>query len=262
MIYVVIDANIFISLLHERNEHEYKLSDKRYGNILSNEIEDNQDVYDNMLPKSLIALSTLCKNNIVKLLVPEVTLLELEKANNKFKEDCSFEFKKLKEVINSHEMWNEINYIKKDLTTIIDSNEKVNIKNWETSYATLIKFLRDECNTEIALNPGIICELYRKKILGTIEDRQGNDFLLLSSVYDYMKDKYSHDTKLILVTNDKKDFFKKERISGFYQLKEQLKDSSINVLGLTNLISLYKNINANVDLSKEYKDINTKIVLI
>ncbi|MDO7206228.1 hypothetical protein Q5M85_21165 [Paraclostridium bifermentans] len=113
MIYVIIDTNIYLSILNERDEHEYRISNELYGNIISENIDNVDYVRKDRLPKSLDELAILCENNIVKLIVPEVTLLELEKASLKFKEDYSSEFKKLKEAIKSQDIWNEIKYIKK-----------------------------------------------------------------------------------------------------------------------------------------------------
>lgn len=259
MIYIVIDTNIYLSMLHERNEHEYKLSNELYGDIISNGIENIEYVHEDKLPKSIIDLAILCENNIVKLIVPEVTLLELEKAKLKFKEDYSFEFKKLKEVIKSQNVWNEINYIKKDLTNIIDTHEKVNIQNWEMGYNNLIKFLESDCTIKVSLDSDIICNLCRKTISGAIKDRQSNDFLFLSSVYKYMKNIYCKDTKLMLVTNDSKDFYKKSTGSDFRELKDELKDDTVNILGLEHINSLYKYINADVNLNKKTQKVHKKL---
>lgn len=104
-------------------------------------------------------------------------MLELEKAKLKFKKDYSSEFKKLKKVIKFQNVWNEINYIKKDLTNIIDTHEKVNLQNWEIGYNNLIKFLESDCTIKVSLDSDIICNLYRKTISVAIKDRQNNDFL-------------------------------------------------------------------------------------
>lgn len=54
MIYVIIDTNIYLSMLHERNEHEYKLSNEIYGYIISNGIKNIEYVHEDKLTKSII----------------------------------------------------------------------------------------------------------------------------------------------------------------------------------------------------------------
>ncbi|MDO7206227.1 hypothetical protein Q5M85_21160 [Paraclostridium bifermentans] len=108
------------------------------------------------------------------------------------------------------------------------------------------------------MNSDIICNLYRKTISGAIKDRQSNDFLLLSSVYSYIKNTYCNDTKLILVTNDKKDFYKDNNSSEFKELKDNFKDDVVDIIGLDHIKSLYKYINSDVNLKKKIENVEAK----
>lgn len=250
MIYVIIDTNIYLSILLNRDEYEYKISNESYENIISQNIS-NYNSSNEKLNDSLFDLKTLCENNIIKLLIPEVVLLELEKHNKKIEFDLKENFNKLRASIEKQNLWNEVKYIKDDLMNIITTHETTNLNNWKQGYQNLIEFLKKPYNTIINFNPEDICSLYRKKICEDISDSQSNDFLLLSSVYNYMKHIYQEDTKLILVTQDKKDFFNKDiEIDSrkFSVLKDKLKHEYINILGVQHIKTLYKYINAYVDI--------------
>lgn len=264
MIYVIIDTNIYLSILLNKDEYEYKISDELYEDIIShNTIKNNSS--NKKLNDSIFDLKTLCENNIVKLLVPEVVLLELEKHNKKIESDFKENFNKLRTSIKTQNLWNEVKYIQDDLTKIIDTHETTNLNNWKQGYQNLIEFLKKPYNTIINFNSEDICDLYRKKICEDISDSQSNDFLLLSSVYNHMKHIYHEDTKLILVTQDKKDFFKKDiEIDSrkFSVLKDKLKHEYIDILGVQHIKTLYKYINAYVgidsliDTKTDYTDLS------
>lgn len=265
MIYVVIDTNIYMSILLDRDEYEYKISNELYNDIISqNTIEYKHS--EKKLNESILVLKTLCENNVIKLIVPEVILLELEKHNKKIKSDFHLNFNKLRNSIKTQDLWNEVNYMKNDLLSIIDANETTNINNWDQGYQNLLEFLKKPYIIKVNLDYKDICNLYRKTICGEINDSQSNDFLFLSSVYNYMEDIYSENTKLILVTGDKKDFFNKNKIKidsrEFSVLKDELKHEFIDFLGVEHIKTLYKYIDAYVDITKlidykqEYLDLN------
>ena len=256
MIYLLLDTNIFVSILLDRKEYEYSIVDKNYGEIISydKEKQNNYEIdYYNKMPKSLRDLEILCENEIVKLLVTEINELELTKANNEIRNSYNEEYKKLKDSIKSQELWNEVSIIKKDLEKIIDKHNEININNWEDGYNTLINFLNKNYNIKISLTPNIICNMYKKKISGEIKERQSNDFMFLNSAYNYLKNDYSlQEDKIFLLTKDKKDFFKSNRvkIDGIecYELNEGFKYNEIEVIGLNNIKSLYKYINCDTKI--------------
>lgn len=73
-----------------------------------------------------------------------------------------------------------------------------------------------------------------------------------------MKNIYCKDTKLMLVTNDTKDFYKKSTGSDFRELKDELKDNTSNILGLEHINSLYKYINVNINLYKKIQQVHNE----
>lgn len=258
MIYLLLDTNIFVSILLDRKEYEYSIVDKNYGEIIS--CDDNKEnIYEidyyNKMPKSLRDLEILCENKVVKLLVTEINELELTKANNEIRNSYNEEYRKLKDSIKSQELWNEINIIKKDLEKIIDKHNEINIKNWDNGYKTLINFFNKDYNVKIPLTPDIICDMYRKNISGEIKERQSNDFMFLYSAYDYLKSNYNlQEDKIFLLTKDKKDFFKNKKVNindiECYELNESFKCNDIKIIGLNSIESLYKYINSNTKIEK------------
>lgn len=256
MIYVCIDTNIYIRILLDHNEYENKIDDERYCDLVNKEYKINDSelrCYYDALPKSIFDLAVLCKYNIIKLIVPEITLLELEKANKNIKQDYHSNYDKLRKNIQDQEIWNEIRNIKNDLVEIINKNEEINISNWELGYKNLIDFLKSKNNIMSSITSELICELYKAKISGKIKDRQSNDYLFIKSMYKAIK--LNNDDKLVLVTNDSKDFYetKVDMFEGnkVYRLKDYFTEGSINVLGFKHIKSLYKYINSNVDINSK-----------
>lgn len=253
MIYVCVDTNIYISILLNHDEYEDKIEDKIYGEVIDDKCminNENKYCYSNKLPKSIIDLAVLCNNNIVKLIVPEITFLELEKANKIIKQDYHSNYDKLRKSIQDQDIWNEIRNIKNDLVGIINKNENMNIKNWEVGYYNLISFLEDKNNIKSDITPELICELYRATISGKIKERQSNDYLFIRSMYKAVDIK--KEDIIILVTNDKKDFYTSEIdvVEGnkVHRLKNYFIKDSVDVIGFEHIKSLYKYINSDVDI--------------
>ncbi|MBS5886198.1 hypothetical protein [Clostridium sp.] len=271
MVYLAIDTNIFISILLDDKEYDYSISNKVYGEIVDEEQKHKYEyeyeyerVSRSKIPKSLVNLKRLCENNIIQLLVPEVILLELKKANKEIRDNYNLNYNKLKKSILKENIWNEISKIKNDLVKIIETYKEINIENWDRGYNSLIKFLNEEYNEQIKLTPDLICTLYKKTIAGEIGKSQSNDTLFIESIYSYFFDKKLDDSKdyIFFVTNDKKDFYE----SGKYnnrgieskKIASRFINENVDIIGLEHIKSLYKYINSYTDINKVISNIHNE----
>lgn len=267
MIYVTIDTNVYLDILLNQDEYDYNLKSKMYEEIIENKEEDTKDdtytYREDKLPLTLIPLKSLCENNVVKLILTEVTKLELEKYNYKYIKDIENDCKKLENAINKEKIWNNINYIKNNLKAVLEQNKKISTENWKFGYEKLIEWLELENNLYLSLNTDVICNLYRKNIAGLLGDNQkeveratkNNDYLFINIIQEYFKDKKLENDYIFLVTKDQKDF-RGKRVKDYYELKENFKDDKVEIRVLADIKSLYKLINSDVNIDKE---INQKI---
>jgi vacuolar-type H+-ATPase subunit H len=241
MIYICIDTNVYIHLLTE--------------------LVDNCNNEQNDAPNQLHELNLLCKKGVVKVLIPEVVKLELQKTNNKVEEDYKREYSKLIDTIDKTlpELWNEIRDTGKKIIDLTEEEQNKKIDYWSNEYKKLITFFKKDYIQTIELTPDIICECYKKKIEGLITDSQMNDALIIESVYSYLKKQEWKDYDLLFfVTGDKKDFFTKGQIAGFNILKKKFEISLERIYGLYSLKQLYKYIDANYHVNLEAIDIETR----
>lgn len=262
MIYVTIDTNVYLDILLDPNEYDYNLKEKRYREIIENKEEDPYRYREDKLPLTLIPLKSLCENNAIKLIITEVTKLELEKHNSRYMEEIKRGYKQLEEVIKKEKIWNNIAYIKNELQSVLEQNKKMNIENWNYGYEKLMELIQLENNIYLSLNPDIICNLYRKNIAGLLGNNEkevenvtkNNDYLFVNTIQEYFKNNKKENDYIFLVTKDKKDF-RGEKVTKngliYYDLKENFKDDKLDIKVLADMKSLYKLIDSYVDISKQ-----------
>lgn len=270
MIYVTIDTNVYLDILLNPNEYDYNLKEKNYGEIIEDMKEEvSKDIYryrENKLPLSLIPLKTLCDNNVIKLIITEVTKLELIKQNARCIDDINKGYKQLETTIKNEKMWNNISYIKNELQSVLKQNKRMNIENWTYGYEKLMEFLESENNINLELNANVVCNLYRKNIAGLLGDNEkevenatkNNDYLFVNTVQEYFKNNINENDHIFLITKDNKDF-RGSRITDnedrmYYELKDNFKDKNTDIKILADMKSFYKWTNVEVDLRKIIND--------
>ncbi|MDB2157217.1 hypothetical protein [Clostridium butyricum] len=270
MIYVTIDTNVYLDILLNPNEYDYNLKEKNYGEIIEDMKEEvSEDIYryrENKLPLSLIPLKTLCDNNVIKLIITEVTKLELMKQNARCIDDINKGYKQLETTIKNEKMWNNISYIKNELQSVLKQNKRMNIENWTYGYEKLMEFLESENNINLELNANVVCNLYRKNIAGLLGDNEkevenatkNNDYLFVNTVQEYFKNNINENDHIFLITKDNKDF-RGSRITDnedrmYYELKDNFKDKNTDIKILADMKSFYKWTNVEVDLRKIIND--------
>jgi len=241
MIYICIDTNVYIHILTE--------------------VIENNDKEHNDAPIQLEELNILSQKGIIKLLVPEVVKLELQKANNKAEEDYKRDYSILIDTIDkaAAKLWNEIRDSRNKIISLTEEEQNKKISYWNNEYKRLITFFEKDYIQTIELTPDIICEGYKKKIADLITDSQMNDALIIESVYSYLKKKdWGNDDLLFFITGDKKDFFSKGEVAGFQILKKKFEMPIKRVYGLHSLKQLYKYIDANYEVNLNSVDLETR----
>lgn len=147
MVYVCIDTNIYIKLLTD--------------------LVEEIDIYSKDGTKSTILeeLNILARNESIKLLVPEIVVLELKKANNRFEDDFSVNYNKLMESISlvCDSLWSETRDIKSKLLMLVEVEKEAKIKYWGEIYKYLEKMFDSEAVDKIYLTPEILCQSQKRK---------------------------------------------------------------------------------------------------
>lgn len=241
MIYICIDTNVYIHILTE--------------------VMDDNDREQKDAPNQLDELNLLSRAGVVKVLIPEVIKLELQKTNNKVEADFKRDYSKLIDIIDKAvvELWNEIQDIGKKIIVLTEEEQNKKISYWNNEYKKLMTFFENEYIETIELTPNIICSSYKKKIADVITDSQMNDALIIESVYSYLKkQQWNEGDLLFFITGDKKDFFTKGEVAGFNILKKKFKIHDYRVYGLYSLKQLYKYINASFEVNLPSIEVETR----
>lgn len=148
MIYVCIDTNIYIKLLTD--------------------LVEEMDIYSKEDTKSTILeeLNILAENEYIKLLIPEIVILELKKANKKYEDDFSLNYNKLMDSISSvcDSLWSETRDIKSKLLRLVEIEKEAKIKYWGEIYKYLEKLFDSSIVDKIYFTPEIMCHSQKRKI--------------------------------------------------------------------------------------------------
>lgn len=222
MIYIFIDTNTYIKLLISK--------------------EDNG---------KFEWLKSLINEGLVRLIVPEIVLLELEKENRRAKETFDKELRilasKTKEMFKDR--WSEVRNLDLKVVDLItnDITEKKNM--WQENYDELIVYLKSKEVDFIEFTPHILCKAEKRKISGKVPckdpERFTQDAYNFESILHYFKEikNISDLDEIIFCTDDKKDFFDKKKEDRFYKLNRVLRPDLDNVKGVSSIKSLYNYLN-------------------
>ena len=139
MVNIFIDTNIFIRLI--TNNDDNKLFEE---------------------------LKVMIDEGIVKLLVPEIVILELEKqdrvAKDKIKEEFNCLNKNIKEV--SKALWSEVRYISEKISNLIEEEKSYKLQMWDNNYEDVRRYLTSSSVEYIEFTPEIMCKGEKRIIAG------------------------------------------------------------------------------------------------
>ncbi len=154
-------------------------------------------------------LKTLVESKIVRLLVPEVVLLELEKQQRLLTKHFESEFGELKKSISLTGTWSEIEDVKVYLKTIIHQKKEEKIKDWENRYSTIKTFLESDYTDIILFTPDIICRGHRRLMAGRMpisNEQSSQDTFLVDSLVSYFEKCIDKDIAFLFCSENYKDF--------------------------------------------------------
>ncbi|MCD2500159.1 PIN domain-containing protein [Clostridium sp. NSJ-145] len=221
MVNIFIDTNIFIRLI--TNNDDNKLFEE---------------------------LKVMIEEGIVKLLVPEIVILELEKqdrvAKDKIKEEFNCLNKNIKEV--SKALWSEVRYISEKISNLIEEEKSYKLQMWDNNYEDVRRYLTSSSVEYIEFTPEIMCKGEKRIIAGKLVRANSNssqDSYNIESLISYFEflGKNEED-ELIICSNDIKDFSAaKKGENGFYELHPNFKEKLPNTKCSQTLENLMKYIN-------------------
>ena len=236
MIYLCLDTNIYMQQLTDINGKE-----------------DSEENY--ISPHIISVLSILLEQQYVTLILPEVIILELEKANRSFQDDYKDNYSKLKNKINEFikEIWSEARDICEKLCLFIDEEQDNKIKYWIKTYEIIQGFFRNEKIIKLNLDPGLVLQNEKKRISGEINTRNTNDELIKMQLENFTQAHLNDEDEFIFITNNKKDFFiDNSESNGKFKLSW---DERENYYGYFSLKSFLKKFNNEYDLEIDDSEI-------
>ena len=175
-------------------------------------------------------LKVMVDEGIVKLIVPEIVILELEKQDRVAKYIIQEEFnclnKNIKEV--SKALWFEVRYISEKISNLIEKEKSYKLQMLENNYEDVRKYLMSSRVEYIEFTPEIMCKGEKRVITGRLVRANSNssqDSYNIESLISYFEllGKNEED-ELIICSNDIKDFSAdKKGKNGFYELHPNFK---------------------------------------
>lgn len=229
MIYYFLDTNIFIT----------------EANNINNKVN------------SLKILFEFAKVGIVKIIIPEVVILEFENQSQKIEKDIKDHIGKTKCALNQTLKWSELSDVKDNVYEYIDNQKQELILNWKIKYNAIKEFFDSNNIDIIELSPKIICETEKRIISGNYlkssenDDKDihnKNDLYIIDSLKLYFRDKQVADSELIFCSNNFKHFSNTKKKKDVIKLNDiYSKDFNIALSYYTNLESAVSYINKNYE---------------
>ena len=143
-------------------------------------------------------LRTLCEGNIIRLLVPEIILFELEKENLRISKSFKIKFSDIKKNIEKVNVWSEIKDIENNMYEFLQEAEKTKIKNWESRYSDIRTFLNSDAIIKIPFSRNIWINANRRILDSRMPkiNKADQDAYIIESLVEYFR--HLKDNKPIL----------------------------------------------------------------
>lgn len=158
-------------------------------------------------------LRTLAEAGTVKLVVPEVVLLEVQKQFRTMSKDLASTCDQLGEATKkaTDGLWNEIDSLKSDVLTHIVTLKEQRIGHCNKVSSELLTFLQSDKVVRIPLTPEILVSGKCRQISGRVVDaknqkRCDQDVLIVESLVSYFKSRDEGPSLFLFCTENTKDF--------------------------------------------------------
>lgn len=221
MVNIFIDTNIFISLITNTNDN-----------------------------KLFEELKVMVGEEVVKLLVPEIVILELEKQDRVAEDKINSEFNNLNNNIKglSKQLWSEVRYISDKISSLIEEEKNNKLQIWNSNYEFVKRYLTSNNVEYIEFTPEIMCRGEKRIIAGKLVRASSNssqDSYNIESLISYFELVGNNEgDELLICSNDIKDYSaSKKSQNGFYELHTNFKDKLPNTKCSQSLENLMKYIN-------------------
>lgn len=191
-------------------------------------------------------LKTLVESKIIRLLVPEVVLLELEKQQRLSTKHFESEFGELKKNISLTKTWSEIEDVKGHLKAIAEQKKEERIKDWESRYSTIRTFLKSDYTDIILFTPDILCRGQRRLMAGKMKisnERSSQDAFLIESLVFYFEKCTDKDVAFLFCSENHSDFaeeLKAETKNRIFRLHPLIQEGLPNTQYFIDLESMMK----------------------
>ena len=193
MLYAFVDANIFVRTI----------SQGRPGCELSH--------FDD--------LRTLTEGGVIRLLVPEVLLLELEKQFHLLPRQFESQCDKLTNSITkvTEDLWNEIDALKVGILQQVTSYKKAKMDECERISSRISGFLRSTFVQNIPLTSDIWLNAQRRLIAGRLphaKNSSSQDATLIESLVAFFRETRADQPRLLFCSENVRDFAVEASVTG------------------------------------------------
>lgn len=154
-------------------------------------------------------LKTLVSGEVVRLLVPEVVLLELQKHRRLLANDLKERLGNLKKHINTFEYWSEIADVRGRLLKVVHEEKEAKLERAEELFDDVLSFLGSSAVIGLELTPDILCRARKRTIAGWMPrcgQRSDQDAAIIESLVAYFDTRGRDHHELLFCSENHTDF--------------------------------------------------------
>ena len=152
-------------------------------------------------------LKTLASNDVVRLLVPEIVLLELDKHRRGLTSELVNKIGGLRKHINTFAYWSEIADLRGLLLELVDKEKQAKLERSTELFDDVLSFLRSQ--TELSFTADVLCRAQKRIMAGRMPrsvQNSSNDAGICESLICYFEAHGSSADELLFCSGNHSDF--------------------------------------------------------
>ena len=162
-------------------------------------------------------LKTLVAGKTVRLLVPEVVILELEQQRRTLCDDLTTGLGDLKKHVSTFGYWSEIADLRERLLRVIEKAKRAKLRRAAGLFSDIMSLLRSESVVLLDLTPEIICRAQKRLIAGNMPraDRESDqDAMIVESLAVHFASQVPSKSELLFCSANHRDFAEEHKADG------------------------------------------------
>ena len=154
-------------------------------------------------------LKTPVSGETVRLLVPEVVTLELDRHQRTLSDDFTARLGVLKKHVNTFDYWSEIADLRETLLECVETAKHDKVQRVEDMLGEMLTFLRSEKPVSLPLTPDIMCRARKRLIAGRMpraERVSDQDAMIVESLVRHFEESRLSEQRLLFCSANHRDF--------------------------------------------------------